>query len=330
MRPFEYARPGSLAEAVRLLGEAGAGGAVLGGGTDLLSLMKDEVVAPTRLVSLTDVPELRGIRRDRDGTVRIGAATRLEELARDPTIRNDVPALVEAIEGIRSAQILSMATVGGNLCQRPHCWYFRNGLGLLARHEGRPLVLEGDDRHHAILGNEGPAYFTSPSSLAVVFVSLGATARIVGSRGERAVPLERFYRIPRSETEREHDLAAGELLAWVELRVVAGRRSAFREVRQREGLDWPLASAAVAFELEEGRISRARLVLGHVAPIPWYSEEGSRALLGSVPSEESARSAAAAAVSRARPLRRNRYKVVLAETVARRAIVAAAGLESEP
>lgn len=328
MRPFEYARPRSLREAVRLLAEAGPEGAVLAGGTDLLALMKDDIVAPARLVSLRDVEELRGIARDGSAAIRIGAAARLEDVARHPAVRSELAGLVSAIEGIRSAQILSAATVGGNLLQRPRCWYFRSGFGLLARKDGRSLVLDGDDRHHAVLGNDGPAYFTSPSSLAVALIALGASVRIAGPRGERTVPLERLYRAPRSDAEREHDIGVGDILAEVRIPVVAGRRSAFREIRQREGLDWPLASAAAALELSRGGfVSRARLVLGHVAPVPWLSEEASRALAGKPPGEESARAAAEAALAPARPLRGNGHKIALAKIALRRAVLSAAGVE---
>ena len=166
MPSFEYARPTTVDEALVLLQ---GGGVPLAGGTDLLSLMKARIETPKRVVSLAGIEALRGIRRE-GGAFRIGAAVTFEELARNGDVSALFPSLREAVEGVASPQVRAMGTVAGDLCQRPRCWYYRNGFGLLAKEGGKPLVPSGDNRFHAILGNSGPAYFVSPSSLAIGWI----------------------------------------------------------------------------------------------------------------------------------------------------------------
>jgi xanthine dehydrogenase YagS FAD-binding subunit len=322
MRAFEYVSPTTKEQAVALLSSRWGETEVLAGGTDLLALMKDDVVRPRRLVNIKEIPELRGINFSTRTGLRIGATVRLEELLDHPDVARHYPALVHALHGITSPQIRNMGTVGGDLCQRPRCWYFRAGFGLLARDEtGRSLVLEGDNRYHAVLGNEGPAYFVNPSGLAPALIAYGARLRIFGPRGTREVPVERFFRIPKTEDEREYDLQPNEIVTEVLVPPPpAGMVSATYEVRHRAALDWPLATASVALELEGGRVRSARVVLGQVAPIPWPSPEAERVLVGKAVTEEVARAAADAAVHKARSLGRNGYKIQLARVAVRRAI----------
>src|SRR6185436_10000845 len=180
---------------------------------------------------------------------------------------------------IAGPQVRNMATIGGNLCQRPRCWYYRTGFGLLAKDEkGTPLVPNGDNRYHAILGNSGPAYFVTPSTLAPLFVALGATVKLAGPAGKREVPLDKFYLIPKSETEREHDLKPNELITEILIPPLSGARAATYEVRQKETMDWPLALAAVVLNMKDGKVKTARVVMGAVAPIPWRSDEAEQSL----------------------------------------------------
>ena len=174
MQAFEYAAPTSVEAAVALLG---ADSQVLAGGTDLVSLMKEYVVSPKRIVSLKDVKSLGGIEYKSSSGLRLGATVTFQELVDSPVVARNYPALVQAAEGVSSPQVRSRGTVAGDLCQRPRCWYFRLGYGLLAQMEGKALVPDGDNRYHAILGNEGPAYFVNPSSLAPILIALGAKVR---------------------------------------------------------------------------------------------------------------------------------------------------------
>src|SRR5690348_3930090 len=206
MRAFDYLSPTSTRQAASLLSQTWGKTEIIAGGTDLLALMKEDVVTPKRLVNLKEIKELRGVNADGQG-LRIGALTLLVDVAENDGVRRNYPALAEAVEDAASPQIRNMATFGGNLCQRPRCWYFRNGLGLLPKDEaGKDLVSEGDNRYHAILGNDGAAKFVSPSTIVPVLIAYGAKVRIEGPKGKRELPLEKFYVIPKAESEREHDL----------------------------------------------------------------------------------------------------------------------------
>lgn len=325
MQAFEYAEPKSLKEALSLLGSRWGETELLAGGTDLLSLMKNYVATPKRVVNLKGISELRGISRSGDG-LRIGALATVQELLENPHVRAHFPALTAAAEGIASPQIRNMGTVGGDLCQRPRCWYFRNGFGLLARDaQGRALVPEGDNRYHAILGNEGPAYFVSASSFAPALIALGAKIRIAGPQGTREIPLAEFFVIPKSDADREVALQPNEILTEIIIPPAAeSLRNATYEVRQREFLDWPLATASVAVQLAGGQVARASIVLGHVAPVPWVAKEASAWLAGKSLAEEIAGQAGEKAVSGAKPLSKNKYKVQLAKVAVKRALLAAA------
>ena len=323
MRAFEYASPTTKEQAVELLGRNFRKAEILAGGTDLLSLMKDDIVAPKILVNIKGIAELDGITSTPHG-LRIGALVTIQELLDSPVVRRNYPAIAQAAGGITSPQIRSMGTVGGELCQRPRCWYYRAGYGLLAKDEsGTSLVTTGDNRYHAILGNGGPAFFVNPSSLAPALIALGATARIFGPKSAREVPLEKFFLTPQSEDEREYDLKPNELLTDIVIPTVGGARNATYEVRQKEALDWPLATASVVLRMSGNQVKSARVVLGHVAPVPWQSAEAEQTLAGKAITDVVAEAAGAAALQSAKHLGGNRYKIQLARVAVKRAILAA-------
>jgi xanthine dehydrogenase YagS FAD-binding subunit len=324
MKAFEYANPATKEEAVKLLS---AEAAVLAGGTDLLSLMKDYVVSPTRLVNIKSIKELSGISYDAKKGLRLGALVTIEQLMADAIVKREYPSLMQAADGIRSPQIQNLGTVGGDLCQRPRCWYYRGGFGLLAMHNGKSIVPEGDNRYHAILGNEGPAYFVNPSSLAPALIALGASVTIFGSKGAREVPLEKFFRTPKREGEKEYALEPDEIVTEILVPPARGKKNATYEVRQKEALDWPLATASVALEMAGNNVKSARVVLGHVAPTPWPAPAAEKLLAGKAISEETAAQAGEAAVGGARALSMNGYKVQLARVAVKRALLRASGRE---
>jgi len=321
MQAFEYARPKSTQEAVKLLSGAEGEALALAGGTDLLSLMKDGVATPKRVVSLQHLRELKGVSQHHEGGLRIGASVTLEELMENREVRERFPALAHAAEGVRSPQIRSMGTVGGDLCQRPRCWYYRAGFGLLAVHNGKPLVPGGDNRYHAILGNSGPAYFVNPSSLAPILIALDAALKLHGPDGPREISVRKFFVSPKGESESELALRGGEIITEIVVPHPGNAKMAVYEVRQREALDWPLAVAAVVLKMESGSVQSARVVLGHVAPTPWPSPEAEEILKGKTVNEDVAWEAGKAALSKATPLSKNAYKVQLARVAVKRAIL---------
>jgi xanthine dehydrogenase YagS FAD-binding subunit len=324
MRPFEYAAPKTADHVPALLGRSWGEVEILAGGSDLLSLMKDEITTPRRLVNIKQVAGLHAISNE-GGAAHLGTLVTLDRIAAAAQIQHQHPMLAAAAGDAASPQIRNVATIGGNLCQRPRCWYFRTGYGLLAQKDGKSLVLQGDNRYHAILGNDGPAYFVSPSTVAPVLIAYNAKVRIVGPRGAREIPLEKFFVIPRTEQEREHDLRPDEFITHVIVPPAPGVRAAQYEVRQKEAFDWPYATAAVALTMNGSTVQSARVVMGHVAPIPWVSAEAAQALQGKAVTQATADQAAQAAVAKAKSLGHNAHKIQLARVAVKRAILKAAG-----
>jgi len=327
MRAFEYANPTTVSDAVKALAVEGGSAAALAGGTDLLGLMKDSVETPKRVVNLKSIKELQGITYDAKKGLRIGAIVTLDELMQNSKVKQEYPSLVQAADGVRSPQIHNVGTVGGDLCQRPHCWYYRSGYGLLAIQNGKSMVTEGDNRYHSIFGNAGPAYFVNASSFAPALIALGAKVRIAGPQGNREIPLAEFFLTPAKEGEKESVLAPNEILTDILVPPAARVRNATYEVRQKEALDWPLAAAAVALEMDGKTVKSARVVLGHVAPVPWAAKDAEALLAGKTVTESLADQVGEAAVKGAKPLSRNGYKVRLARVAVKRAILRAAGME---
>lgn len=325
MQPFEYASPKKLKEALALLGAGWDDAAVLAGGTDLLGLMKDGVMSPKRVVNIKEIAELKGVTKTAAG-LRIGALVTVDELMTNALVRAACPALAEAAKGVSSAQIRNMGTVGGDLCQRPRCWFFRAGFGLIAKHEGKDLAVEGDNRYHAILG-DGPARFVSASSFGPALVALGAKVKIASASGTREVEAAKFFVSPASGDSREVDLKANEIVTEVVVPSAVTKNATY-EVRQKDALDWPLATASVALTMKGAVVGSAKIVLGHVAPTPYVAADAAAMLAGKAVTAETAAEAAKAALAQAKPLSMNAYKVQIAQTAVKRALLAAAGVKA--
>jgi xanthine dehydrogenase YagS FAD-binding subunit len=320
MNSFEYANPTTVQEAVGLLGAKWGQADVLAGGTDLISLMKDHLHEPKRVVNIKNIKELEGISKTADG-LRIGALVTMDELAKNADVVASFKALSDAAAGIPSPQIRHMGTVGGDLCQRPRCWYYRQGMGLLAMKDGKSLVAGGENQYHAIFG-DGPAYFVSASSLGPALVALNARVKLVSAKGAREVPAAKFFVAPKDEASREIALQPNEILTEI---VVpnATVKTATYEVRQKEALDWPLAAASVVLEMNGATVKSAKIVMGHVGPTPVESAAAEKALVGKAINAATAEAAGKAAVAGAKPLSKNAHKVTLAKVAVKRALLAA-------
>lgn len=321
MKPFEYAKPASLDDAIGLLSDSWGETEVLAGGTDLLTSMKQYIETPSRLVSLKGVKGLDAIRSTGDA-IEVGAMVTLRDFSAHKDVKEHFPGLAKACMNIGAEQILNMGTVGGDLLQRPRCWYYRNGFGLLAMKDGASLVEDGDNRYHAIYGNDGAAKFVHASSLAPGLIALDATVTVQGPKGKRTVEAAKFFQTPKSDNERESVIAPNEILTGISI-PQKGLKNGVYEVRQRQGLDWPMVAAFVAFK-PGSTASDARVVLGHVAPTPWVAKSAASGLNGKNPSDEATRrSVGSAAASDASPLSRNGYKVLQVRVAVARAIEAA-------
>ncbi len=321
MKAFEYAAPATVADAVKLLG--GSNAVALSGGTDLIGRMKDYVTSPDRVVYLKNIKDLAGISGDAKASgLTIGAGTRLSDIVAHAGIREHYPALWQATVEVASVQIRNMSTVGGNLLQRPRCWYYRAGFGLLGMKDGQSLVRAGDNRYHAIFMTNGNALFVSPSSLAVALTALDGQAKIVGPRGERTVKVAEIYQVPKRETDSELTIQPGEVLSQVTLPAAKGKSASY-EARHKQAQDWPLVLASVNLAMDGDTVSDARIVVYGVAPIPWRSETAEKAITGKHVTLETAAAAGEAAIVGATPLSMNAYKVPLTRTVVKRALLRA-------
>ena len=326
MKPFEYARPETEAEALDLLNDHEADTAVLAGGTDLVTLMKRELVSPKRVVDIKRIASMRGVTRA-EGGILVGALTTLEDAFESPLLANH-SSLLQVVDATRAIQIQQTGTIGGDLCHLPNCWYFRSGYGLLGLEKGDSLVEAGENRYHAIFGNRGLAKFVSASRFAPAMIAWGARVRIIGPSADQEewLPLEYFYITPRTARQSVTALKPGQLISHIWIPEADGTQSASYEVLASEGLDWPLGAAASCIEIEGGVVQNARIVMGHVAPVPWVAREAAQAILGHPMGEETAELAGRAAVAAATPLSKNGYKVQIAKTAVKRSLLRAAGM----
>jgi xanthine dehydrogenase YagS FAD-binding subunit len=306
---FAYVRPTSLDEAVEQLGRPDA--RLHAGGTDMIGCLRDQVFDAGSLVSLSAVPGLDAIAETADGGLRIGAMVRVAHLASDARVRERYRALAEAATVVASPQLRAQGTIGGNLCQKPRCWYYRGEFHCLRKGGEQCFAVRGENHFHCILGGDG-CYIVHPSDTAPALVALQALARVVGPSGSRTIAVEGFHVSPSVDPRRETVLEPGELVTEFVLPAPAtGLVSSYRKVRARGSWDFALAGVALALVLDGGRVKEARVVLSGAAPVPWRARGAEAALVGRRLDAKSASAAGEAAVAGAEPLEHNGYKLPL-------------------
>lgn len=326
MKPFAYVNAANEREALAALGAERGRILPLAGGMDLVALMKDHIVGPERVVNVKALD--RTIATTPDGGLKIGSAVKLVDLAEHPQAGKLYPALAHAAAEVGTPQIRNAGTVGGNLGQRPRCWYFRNeDFPCLKKGGSRCFAVEGENQYHAIFG-DGPCHIVHPSSLAVPLVAYGAKLRVAGPTGEREIEADEFFQMPDRNLFGENALQPNELVTHAILPGGALARSASYEVRYKQSHDWPLALASVVLQMDGSRVKRARVVMGAVAPIPWRAPAAEKVLAGKTITEGVAAEAAHAALDGAKPMSGNAYKVRIAKTAVKRAILRAAGMQT--
>jgi xanthine dehydrogenase YagS FAD-binding subunit len=324
MKPFAYVNPANEKDAVAALSKEHEKSMPIGGGQDLLARMKDYITEPDRVVN---VKNLDATVTKAGGGLRIGSAMKMVDVAEHPEIGRMYPAVAAAAIEVGTPQIRNQGTVGGNVNQRPRCWYYRNEEFICYKKGGnRCFTPEGENQFHAIFG-DGPSYIVHPSSLAVPFVAYDATFRLLSPRGERLVKAADYFTMPTKENvQRENVLEPDELLTHVILPAPGALKSGHYEVRYKASHDWPIAFATVLLSMSGSTVQAARIVMGAVAPVPWRAQEAEKSLAGKAVTPELAVAAAEAALKGAEPLSRNGYKVQVAKTAVERAILQAAGL----
>ena len=305
---FAYVRPTNLDEALKHLADGTA--RVHAGGTDLLGCLHDGVFETPTVVSLSGIAALRGIEETPEG-VTIGALTPVAEVAESPLLRERFTALAEAAAQVASPQLRHQGTLGGNVCQKPRCWYYRGDFACLRKGGELCYAYAGENEFHAVAGG-GPCYIVHPSDTAPALVALGGIAHVAGPGGSRTVPLDQFFVLPEKDLKRETVLAPGEILTRLLLpKPAAGLRSTYRKVRARASFDFALVGAAFALQVQGDRIARARVVFSGIAPVPWPAPAVEGALAGRRLDHDTIARAAEAAVANLEPLEKNGYKVPL-------------------
>jgi xanthine dehydrogenase YagS FAD-binding subunit len=320
MKAFQHKNATSVQEAVALLSQSSGKALPIAGGSDLLGEMKDRIETPDLVVNLKSIPGLDKVEQ-KQGYVSIGPLVAINDLADHALIRQRFPVAAEAAALVASHQIRNVGTVGGNLCQRPRCWYYRGPFQCLRKGGSTCFAVIGENRYHAILGG-GPSYIIHPSDMAPALMALDAKVKIAGPSGDRVISLEEFFVLPTVNVERENVLKPNELLTEIQVPLAAtGTRSTYWKQMERDAWDFALVSAAVAVRQSAGAVEHARVVLGGVAPIPWRSQEAENALIGKPLDAQSAQLVAETAMIKARPLRDNHYKVDLSKAVIRGALL---------
>src|SRR5688572_1165586 len=321
MKAFTYKSAKSEAEAVKALGP---GALPLAGGTTLLNLMKDRVVEPDVLVNLKAIRGFDRIEAVSDG-LRIGAGVTLAALLENPAVTKQYPAIAQALETVATPQIRNMATIGGNLCTRPPCWYFGHDLFACAKRGNSNTcpAREGENEYSAIFANEGPCVAVHGSTAASALMVFGATVRIAGPGGAREVALEKFFALPKDNVLKENVLANNEIVTHISIGK-GNPKSATYVVLQKESHDWPVGLASAALTMDGDACASAKIVLGAVAPIPWRAAAAEAALAGKKITMESASAAGEAAARGASPLSQNGYKVQIVKAAVKRAVLLAA------
>ena len=330
MKNFEWANAKTVDEAVELLRTApksrdmDEAPRVLAGGQDLLTTMKDYITRPPRVVNLKTVPDLDGIEGDAGKGLKIGALATLAQLEEHPEIRKSFPGIAEAAHSVATQQIRNLATIGGNLCQRPRCWYYRLEHVICIKKGGSKCYAaeqEGENKFNAILGG-GPSYIVHPSDLAPVLVALDATVTIKGAGEARDLPLAEFFTLPgEGSIRRENVLRNDEIITHVNVPASPfAAKSTYLKFKERDSLDFAVTAVAAAVQMDGKNVKQARLVLGGVAPIPWRVEKAEAALAGKELTDEAVNEAAKLALEGAQPLSKNAYKVPLTQALVRRAL----------
>jgi xanthine dehydrogenase YagS FAD-binding subunit len=310
MPPFAYVRPGSLKEALQHLQADYVH--VHAGGTDLLGCLREKIFDARKLVGISGLQELRGVSETADGGLRIGALTTVTQVSENPLIRERYPGLSRGASEVASPQLRNQGTIGGNLCQKPRCWYYRGEFQCLRKGGAACFAARGENQFHCLFGSDDRCFIVHPSDTAPPLSALNARVEIAGPGGKRHIPVEEFHVLPADDVRRETWLEPGEILTAVYLPAPSpSLRSSYRKVRARRSWDFALAGVALALNIEGDRVTDGRVVLSGAAPVPWRSKPVEEAIRGRKLDAKTIKAAAGAVVEGAQPLEKNAYKLPL-------------------
>ncbi|MFC1557892.1 FAD binding domain-containing protein [candidate division KSB1 bacterium] len=322
MKNFKYVEAKSIKNAAAALSNDWNKAVVKCGGTDLLGEMKDMLISPEKVVNISNINTLSYIEFVNDGGVKIGAAATLTEIAESAVIKEKYPVIAQAAAKVGSPQLRNMGTIGGNLCQRPRCWYYRNKNTVCLKKGGSQCyAFTGENKYHCILGG-GPCFIVYPSDMAPALIACEAKIKINGKAGERELDLNKFYVLPADNIERENILNPDEIVTEIVVPSLGSNtKSMYYKQGIRETWDFAVCSVAASIKMSGLQCNDIRIVLGGAAPKPWRSFEAENVMKGKIVSESTAESAAKAAVEGAQSLRDNRYKIKLFQNIIKQTIL---------
>ncbi|MEK7484092.1 MAG: FAD binding domain-containing protein [Planctomycetota bacterium] len=325
MNAFEYALPENLSEALQFLEHPKT--ELKAGGLDLLDLMKEGIASPERLVNIRSLPELKFL-KESEGDLLLGPNLTLAEIADDKKIQDNYRALAQAAGGAATPQIRNIATLGGNLCQRPRCWYFRNQeFSCLRKHGTRCFALEGENQYHAIFDTNQGCVIVHPSAMAVALIASHAQIQITSSKGSRSIPLEQFFISPSKNITKETVLRDNEIITEIKVpSMTSGWKTFYHKEKAKQSFDWPIAEVAVALKMDGDFCREASVVLGAAAPTPWRATPAEQILKNKIITRELARTSAEETLKLAKPLSQNAYKIRVFKAIIFRTLCWTAGI----
>jgi len=315
MNNFTHIKPQTLAETTKLTGNNWTDTLLYAGGTDLLGLMKDNIENPKQLIDLKGLPNLNKISYSPGKGLKIGTLATIATLAEHPIIKKKYNVLAEAAQQVASPQLRNMGTIGGNLCQRPRCWYFRGDFHCLRKGGDSCYAVGGENKFHCIAGG-APCFIVHPSDIAPALMTLDASITIFSGKKSKQIPLQDFFVLPDKVVTRENLLDPGDIITEISIPdAPPDLRSGYLKVKERDVWDFATVSAAAALLVQDGKIKKAKLALGGVAPIPWLEKHMNRNLPGLPLDPKQIEQITAGALKDAEPMEQNAYKVPLARNV---------------
>lgn len=318
MRGFEYIQPDKLHDASATLNAAPDESLLYAGGTDVLGLMKEGVLAPQKLVNLKNVPNLNRVEYTPGKGLRIGALVTISEIARHPMIAEKYAVLHEAANEVASPQLRNVGTIGGNLCQRPRCWYFRGDFHCLRKGGDLCYAIDAENKYHCVIGG-GPCFIVHPSDMAVALLALNARVSVFSKNNSRDIALRDFFVLPEDDVMHENVLQPGEIITEIHVPdVTPETRSGYLKFKERAVWDFAIISVAAVIKKSGNRIQSGRIAFGGVAPTPWQEREVNRSLQGLTTNDASLKDIAQRALKDAAPMSKNEYKIPLARNLTKR------------
>ncbi|MGE5680042.1 MAG: FAD binding domain-containing protein [Bacillota bacterium] len=318
MNNFKYLQPASLKEASDMLSRESSTAVAFSGGSDLLGMMKNSIIAPGALVNLKNIPDLNKIHYTKGKGLKIGALVTIAELTEHPVIAEKYTALKQAAKDVASPQLRTIGTVGGNICQRPRCWYFREDFNCLRKGGGMCYAFDGQNKYHCVIGG-GPCYIVHPSDLAVALTALDASVTIFSKKNTRSVPIKDFFVLPETDYKHENILKPGEIVTEVTIPEMSENTfSRYIKFRERGVWDFAVVSAAAVVRKTKNTIEAGKVAYGGIAPVPWQENSLNSKLKGFELNAESIESLTGLVLTKAEPLEMNQFKILLARNLTKK------------